>query len=45
MTASAWWAIAMEGYTAEMLSDRQRAAITRMLAEPESLAVQEDEAV
>jgi len=43
MTSSAWWAIAMDGYTAEMLSDRQRAAIARILAEPESLALTADD--
>ena len=41
MTSTVWWALMMDGYTAEMLNDRQRAAVQRMLAEPESLRVQE----
>ena len=40
MAATAWWAVAMDGYTADMLTENQRAAIERMLAEPESLAVE-----
>jgi hypothetical protein len=42
MVKSVWWAVAMDGYTADMLTDHQRAAIARMLAEPESLAVVEE---
>jgi len=35
--ATVWWAIAMDGYTPDMLTDRQRAVIARIQAEPESL--------
>jgi hypothetical protein len=37
--------LAMEGRSADALTDRQRSAVDRMLAEPESLAVMEGEAV
>jgi hypothetical protein len=40
-----WWVLAMEGRSAEALTDRQRIAVERMLAEPESLMVTEGEAV
>jgi hypothetical protein len=40
-----WWMLAMEGRSADALTDRQRSAVERMLAEPESLAVMEGEAV
>lgn len=42
MTNSVWWAIAVEGYTTDMLSERQRQAVARILAEPESLAVTDE---
>lgn len=43
MNSTAWWALMMDGYTSDMLTDRQREAIARMLAEPESLALTPDE--
>ncbi len=43
MAQTVWWAVTVDGYTAEMLTDRQRAAVERMLAEPESLAVAPEE--
>ena len=37
MLATAWFAMAMRGCALEDLTDRQRAAIERILGEPESL--------
>lgn len=34
-----WWAIAMERYTADMLTARQKETLTRISGEPESIAV------
>lgn len=39
ITGTVWWAIAADHYTADMLSEKQREVITRILAEPESIAV------
>lgn len=39
-----WWLVMMECRSAEALTDRQRAAVDRMLAEPESLALTPEEA-
>lgn len=36
---TAWWAITVDGYTSDMLTQRQRATIARILAEPASIAV------
>lgn len=33
-TATVWWALTCDGYTQEMLSDRQRDVVARILAEP-----------
>lgn len=35
---TAWWAIEMDGYTTDMLTPRQRVAIARIGAEPDSIA-------
>ena len=37
-----WWALAMEGYTADMLSPQQREVIVRIQAEPGSILVDGD---
>jgi hypothetical protein len=34
-----WWALAMDGYTPDMLSAAQRATVERILDEPGSIAV------
>ena len=44
MLATAWFAMALRGCALEDLTDRQRAAVARMLAEPESLALTPEEA-
>jgi hypothetical protein len=33
-----WWALAMDGYTPDMLSPQQRATVDRILGEPGSIA-------
>ncbi|ULP48019.1 hypothetical protein [Mycolicibacter virginiensis] len=33
-----WWALAMVGRTLDQLTDKQRAAVARILAEPASIA-------
>ncbi|WP_350222961.1 hypothetical protein [Mycolicibacterium porcinum] len=40
-TATVWWALTCDGYTQEMLSDRQRGVIARILAEPASIMVEQ----
>ena len=42
--ATVWWAIAMDGFTEDMLTDQQRAVIARIQAEPESLMLTPEEA-
>lgn len=42
-SATAWWAVAMDGYTETMLDDAQRTVIARILAEPASIMVTEEE--
>lgn len=37
-----WWALVMDGYTEEMLSDQQRAVVARILAEPGSIMIREE---
>jgi hypothetical protein len=32
-----WWAIVVDGYTADMLTANQRATVARILAEPDSV--------
>jgi hypothetical protein len=44
MNQTVWWALAMDGYTEEMLTERQRQVIARIQSEPESLLVRPDEA-
>jgi hypothetical protein len=34
-----WWALAMDGYTPDMLTAEQRATVDRILGEPGSIAV------
>jgi hypothetical protein len=43
MPETAWFAMAMQGRTQEQLTDRQRAAIDRILGEPETLLVRPEE--
>lgn len=38
-TATVWWALTCDGYTEEMLSDRQRDVVARIRAEPASIMV------
>lgn len=40
-TATVWWALTMDGCTAELLTDAQRATVARILAEPGSIMVTE----
>ncbi|MFV8160550.1 hypothetical protein ACNQVK_37390 [Mycobacterium sp. 134] len=40
-TATVWWALMCDGYTQEMLSDRQRDVVARILAEPASIMVEQ----
>ena len=42
--ATVWWAIAMDGFTEDMLTDQQRTVIARIQAEPESLMLTPEEA-
>jgi hypothetical protein len=37
-----WWALAIDGYTEDMLTDRQRATVMRIAGEPNSIAVVDD---
>jgi hypothetical protein len=37
-----WWALAIDGYTADMLTDAQRATVVRIAGEPESIALNND---
>jgi hypothetical protein len=39
-----WWIVMMECRSADALTDRQRAAVDRMLTEPESLMLTPEEA-
>ena len=39
-----WWIVMMENRSAEALTDRQRAAVDRILTEPESLMLTPEEA-
>lgn len=41
VSQTAWWALTVDGFTVDMLSESQRAAVERILGEPESIAVQE----
>lgn len=36
---SVWWAIVVDGYTTDMLSDTQRATLVRISGEPASIVV------
>ncbi|MBN7371080.1 hypothetical protein I3U62_07995 [Mycobacteroides abscessus subsp. abscessus] len=38
-----WWAVAMDGYTEDMLSDQQREAVARILGEPGSIMMTEED--
>ena len=42
--ATVWWAIAEDGFTADMLTGAQRVVIARIQAEPESLMLTPEEA-
>jgi hypothetical protein len=42
--ATVWWAIAEDGFTTDMLTDKQRAVVARIQAEPESLMLTPEEA-
>lgn len=37
-----WWALAIDGYTEDMLTDTQRATVRRIAGEPDSVAVVAD---
>jgi len=37
-----WWALVVDGYTNDMLTDRQRATVERIAEEPESIATEND---
>jgi hypothetical protein len=43
MNQTVWWALMMDGFTPDMLTDKQKAAVDRMLAEPEILALTPEE--
>ena len=34
-----WWALAIDGYTEDMLTEAQRATVSRIAGEPQSIAV------
>lgn len=34
-----WWALAIDGYTADMRSEHQRTVIARIVGEPDTIAV------
>lgn len=34
-----WWALAIDGYTEDMLTEAQRATVRRIAGEPQSIAV------
>ncbi len=36
---TAWWALTMDGFTVDMLSETQQATVARILEEPESVLV------
>ncbi|OKH81473.1 hypothetical protein EB73_28865, partial [Mycobacterium sp. SWH-M3] len=38
--ATAWWALVIDGYTEDMLTDGQRATLDRIAGEPDSIAVE-----
>jgi len=38
--ATAWWALVIDGYTEDMLTDGQRATLDRITGEPDSIAVE-----
>lgn len=42
MVKTVWWALMMDGYTADMLTDAQRATLDRIAGEPESILVTDD---
>lgn len=42
-TGTVWWAIAMDGLTEDMLSDAQREVVARILAEPRSIIVTQEQ--
>ena len=44
MSQTVWWAIAMDGFTEDMLTPEQRGVIARIQAEPESLMLTPEEA-
>lgn len=44
MNQTVWWALMMDGFTEDMLTDKQRAVIARIQAEPESLMLTPEEA-
>lgn len=39
MNETVWWALAVDGYTPEMLTEQQRATIDRIVGEPETVMV------
>lgn len=41
MDRTVWWAVEMDGYTEDMLSDAQREVVARILAEPASITVEQ----
>lgn len=43
ITGTAWWSLEADDFTADMLTDAQRATITRILAEPASIQVGEED--
>jgi hypothetical protein len=34
-----WWALSIDGYTEDMLTEAQRATVRRVVGEPKSIAV------
>ncbi|GAA2396388.1 hypothetical protein [Mycolicibacterium llatzerense] len=36
---TAWWALVVEGYTADMLTPQQRETVARIWGEPDSIAL------
>ncbi|SKR42975.1 Uncharacterised protein [Mycobacteroides abscessus subsp. abscessus] len=41
MDRTVWWAIELDGFTEDMLSDAQREVVARILAEPASITVEQ----
>ncbi len=40
--STVWWALVIDGYTEDMLTDTQRATVRRIASEPNSVAVEND---